>query len=115
MQKSSLVTGMFLTVQTKEAAQFVPSSPSLETPENLPRSTTLVPEPMSEPFDSSGPARRYRFGAYEADTSTGELRRRGIRLRLNAQPFQVLCLLLDRPGELLTRDEIARSLWPDGV
>jgi DNA-binding winged helix-turn-helix (wHTH) protein len=70
---------------------------------------------MSEPFDSSGPARRYRFGAYEADTSTGELRRQGIRLRLNAQPFQVLCLLLERPGELLTRDEIARALWPDGV
>ncbi len=70
---------------------------------------------MSEPSDSSGPPRRYRFGAYEADTSTGELRRQGIRLRLNAQPFQVLCLLLDRPGELLTRDEIARALWPDGV
>jgi len=61
------------------------------------------------------PPRRYRFGAFEADTSTGELRRQGIRLRLNAQPFQVLCLLLDRPGQLLTRDEIARQLWPDGV
>jgi len=63
----------------------------------------------------SGPPRRYRFGAYEADVATGELRRQGIRLRLNAQPFQVLCLLLDRPGELLTRDEIAHALWPDGV
>jgi DNA-binding winged helix-turn-helix (wHTH) protein len=61
------------------------------------------------------PPRRYRFGAFEADVSTGELRRQGIRLRLNAQPFQVLCLLLDRPGELLTRDEIARELWPDGI
>ena len=61
------------------------------------------------------PPRRYRFGAFEADVSTGELRRQGIRLRLNAQPFQVLCLLLDRPGELLTRDEIAHELWPDGV
>ena len=59
--------------------------------------------------------RRYRFGAFEADASTGELRRQGIRLRLNAQPFQVLCLLLERPGQLLTRDEIARELWPDGV
>ena len=59
--------------------------------------------------------RRYRFGAYEADAATGELRRQGIRLRLNAQPFQVLCLLLDRPGELLTRDEIAHTLWPNGV
>jgi len=61
------------------------------------------------------PARRYRFGAFEADVTTGELRRQGIRLRLNAQPFQVLCLMLERPGEVLTREEIARELWPDGT
>jgi DNA-binding winged helix-turn-helix (wHTH) protein len=60
-------------------------------------------------------ARRYRFGAFEADTATGELRRQGIRLKLNAQPFQVLCLLLERQGELLTREEISRELWPDGT
>jgi DNA-binding winged helix-turn-helix (wHTH) protein len=61
------------------------------------------------------PARRYRFGVFEADATTGELRRKGARVRLNAQPFQVLCLLLDRPGELLTREEISRDLWPDGT
>ena len=61
------------------------------------------------------PARRYRFGAFEADATTGELRRQGIRIRLNAQPFQVLCLLLERPGELLTREDISRELWPDGT
>lgn len=60
-------------------------------------------------------ARRYRFGAFEADATTGELRRQGIRIKLNAQPFQVLCLLLERPGELLTREEISRELWPDGT
>jgi DNA-binding winged helix-turn-helix (wHTH) protein len=60
-------------------------------------------------------ARRYRFGAFEADASTGELRRQGIRIRLNAQPFQVLLALLRRPGELLTREEISRELWPDGT
>ena len=43
-------------------------------------------------------ARRYRFGAFEADASTGELRRQGIRIRLNAQPFQVLLALLKRPA-----------------
>jgi len=59
--------------------------------------------------------RQYRFGLFEADTATGELRRQGIRIKINAQPFQVLCLLLERPGELLTRDEIARDLWPDGT
>ena len=61
------------------------------------------------------PARRYRFGAFEADAATAELRKQGIRLKLNAQPFQVLCMLLERPGELLTREEISRELWPDGT
>lgn len=59
--------------------------------------------------------RRYRFGVFEADPALGELRRQGVRVKLNAQPFQMLCLLLERPGELLTRDEISRALWPDGT
>jgi cholera toxin transcriptional activator len=60
-------------------------------------------------------ARCYRFGAFEADASTGELRRKGVRIKLNAQPFQVLLLFLDRPGQVLTREEISRELWPDGT
>jgi cholera toxin transcriptional activator len=63
----------------------------------------------------SAPARRYRFGAFEADASTGELRRQGIRIKLNAQPFQVLLMLLEHPGEVLTREEISRALWSDGT
>jgi cholera toxin transcriptional activator len=66
---------------------------------------------MSDPL----PGRRYRFGVFEADAATGELRRQGIRVRLNAQPFQVLSMLLERPGELLTREEISRQLWPEGT
>jgi DNA-binding winged helix-turn-helix (wHTH) protein len=58
------------------------------------------------------PATRYRFGVFEADETTGELRRKGIRIKLNAQPFQLLCMLAARPGELLTREEISRELWP---
>ena len=61
------------------------------------------------------PARRYRFGAFEADGETGELRRQGILIKLPAQPFQMLLLLLERPGQLLTREEISRELWPDGT
>jgi len=61
------------------------------------------------------PARRYRFGIFEADAATGELRRRGIRIKLNAQPFQVLLILLGRPGQLVTRKEICRELWPEGT
>jgi len=59
--------------------------------------------------------RRYRFGVFEADGAAGELRRQGVRIKLNAQPFQVLMLLLGRPGEVLTREEISRELWPDGT
>jgi cholera toxin transcriptional activator len=66
-------------------------------------------------MSDAGPPHRYRFGLFEADAATGELRRQGIRIKLNAQPFQVLLMLLERPGELLTREEIARRLWPDGV
>ena len=61
------------------------------------------------------PTRRYRFGAFEADSATGELRRNGVRVRLHAQPFQVLAMLLERPGEMLTREEISRALWPEGT
>jgi len=58
---------------------------------------------------------RYRFGVFEADSATGELRRQGVRVKLHAQPFQLLFLLLERPGEMLTREEICRELWPDGI
>jgi len=61
------------------------------------------------------PGRRYRFGAFEADAATGELRRLGVLVKLNAQPFQVLLMLLERAGELVTREEISRELWPDGT
>lgn len=60
-------------------------------------------------------SRRYRFGVFEVDSSTGELRRQGLRVKLNTQPFQLLLLLLERPGELVTRDEISGALWPDGT
>ena len=60
-------------------------------------------------------ARLYRFGVFEADRTTGELRRQGIRVKINAQPFQVLLMLLDRPGEVLSREEISRALWSDGT
>jgi cholera toxin transcriptional activator len=66
---------------------------------------------MTEPR----PAPLFRFGAFEADAATGELRRQGVRLKLNAQPFQLLVMLLERPGDLLTREEISRRLWPDGT
>jgi DNA-binding winged helix-turn-helix (wHTH) protein/TolB-like protein len=53
-----------------------------------------------------------RFGIFEADFRAGELRRAGVRVKVHDQPFQVLAMLLDRPGELVTRDEIRKRLWP---
>jgi DNA-binding winged helix-turn-helix (wHTH) protein len=57
----------------------------------------------------------YRFGVFEADSLTGELRRQGLRVKLHSQPLQILIMMLERPGELLTREEISRELWPDGT
>jgi cholera toxin transcriptional activator len=59
--------------------------------------------------------KRYRFGVFEVDSRTGELRRKGMLVKLHAQPLQLLLLLLERPGDLLTREEICRELWPDGT
>jgi cholera toxin transcriptional activator len=52
-----------------------------------------------------------RFGVFEADLVSGELRKNGTLIRLQEQPFQILALLLDRPGELVTRDDLRSKLW----
>ena len=57
--------------------------------------------------------RKVRFGVFELDPQTGELRKGGLRIRLQEQPFRVLATLLGRPGELVTRDELRKKLWPD--
>ena len=61
---------------------------------------------MSAPLDPV-----VRFGAFELDLRTGELRKSGVRINLPDQPFQLLKTLLDRPGELVTRDELRQRLW----
>ena len=63
----------------------------------------------------SQPTRRMRFGAFEADLTMGDLRKHGIRLKLYDQPFEVLAMLIARPGELITREEIQQRLWPSGT
>jgi TolB-like protein/DNA-binding winged helix-turn-helix (wHTH) protein/Flp pilus assembly protein TadD len=55
---------------------------------------------------------RLRFGVFELDLRAGELRKHGLRLRLQEQPFQVLATLLEHPGEVVTREELQRKLWP---
>jgi cholera toxin transcriptional activator len=53
-----------------------------------------------------------RFGVFAADLAAGELRKNGVRIRLQEQPFQVLALLLERPAEVVTREELRQKLWP---
>ncbi len=55
---------------------------------------------------------RYKFGLYEANLQSGELFRNGQKLRLQEQPFQVLVALLERPTEVVTREELRERLWP---
>ena len=56
-----------------------------------------------------------RFGPYQMDLRSGDLRRSGVRIVLQHQPLQILQLLLARPGEVVTRDQIQAQLWPDGT
>jgi DNA-binding winged helix-turn-helix (wHTH) protein/Tol biopolymer transport system component len=61
------------------------------------------------------PSSPVRFGVFELDPRTGELRKKGLKVRLDGQPIQILAMLLERPGELLTQEEIRAKLWPDGT
>lgn len=57
-------------------------------------------------------AQLFRFGVFEVDATTGELRKQGMRMRLQEQPSQILMMLLERAGEVVSREEICRRLWP---
>src|SRR5882672_6200924 len=61
------------------------------------------------------PSGRLRFGVFEVDLRAGELAKRGLRIRLQEQPFQVLAMLLEKPGELVTREELQKKLWGQTV
>jgi Tol biopolymer transport system component/DNA-binding winged helix-turn-helix (wHTH) protein len=58
------------------------------------------------------PSHVVRFGMFEVDLRQGELRKNGIRLKLTGQPFQTLVILLEHPGDLVTREQLQRRLWP---
>jgi Tol biopolymer transport system component/DNA-binding winged helix-turn-helix (wHTH) protein len=56
-----------------------------------------------------------RFGPYEVDTASAELRKHGLRVQLQEQPFRILTALLDRPGEVVSREDLISRLWADGT
>src|SRR4051812_47709150 len=60
---------------------------------------------------ANAPSGRLRFGVFEVDLHAGELTKRGVRVRLQQQPFQVLTSLVERPGELVSREELRDRLW----
>jgi len=62
---------------------------------------------------ADGPGRVFCFGVFQADEAAGELRKHGVRIKLHAQPFQVLLMLLERPAEVVTREEMRQRLWGD--
>jgi DNA-binding winged helix-turn-helix (wHTH) protein len=64
---------------------------------------------------SAGPSKLIRFGVFELDARTGELRRKGVKVRLQKQPTEVLALLASRPGDLVSRQELRERLWPQAV
>jgi Tol biopolymer transport system component/DNA-binding winged helix-turn-helix (wHTH) protein len=57
--------------------------------------------------------RTIRFGLFELDLDARELRKSGVKIKLQEQPFQILTALLERPGEIVTREELHKRLWPD--
>jgi cholera toxin transcriptional activator len=64
------------------------------------------------PASEGNSSRIARFGVFELDLAAGELRKNGAKLRLQEQPFQVLALLLERAGDVVTREELRQKLWP---
>jgi TolB-like protein/DNA-binding winged helix-turn-helix (wHTH) protein/Tfp pilus assembly protein PilF len=103
------VAGMILTVQVVEKmrleAQTMPSPPASGTPVLNFRATQA-------PVAMTIPSGRVRFGVFEVDLRSGELRKQGIKIKLHDQPFQILAMLLEYPGELVTREQLHQKLWP---
>src|SRR5215831_17802850 len=64
---------------------------------------------------ASGSGNLFRFGLFEADPVGCTLTHNGARVKLQDQPFRLLLLLLERPGEVVTREELRQALWPEGT
>ncbi len=71
--------------------------------------TQELPDSVTQQSGSKG---LVQFGVYELNMQTGELRKSGVRVRLQGKPFQILQALLEHPGEVVTRDELRKRLWP---
>jgi Tol biopolymer transport system component/DNA-binding winged helix-turn-helix (wHTH) protein len=88
--------------------------PWLLKPGGFHRDKLLRKEIRSVP-EASSRRGTFCFGPFAVDLDAGELRKHGVLLRLQEQPLQVLAALLERPGEVITREELVRRLWPEGT
>jgi TolB-like protein/DNA-binding winged helix-turn-helix (wHTH) protein len=79
---------------------------------DLLRNATIDSFPRASSVIESHPARTLIFGLFQVDIQLGELRKAGIKIKLQQKPFQILELLLEHPGEPVTREELRRKLWP---
>ena len=64
-------------------------------------------------MDVKAPSRPISFGDFSVDRKAGELRKHGLKIKLQEQPFQILVMLVERPGEVVTREEVRQKLWPN--
>jgi TolB-like protein/DNA-binding winged helix-turn-helix (wHTH) protein len=69
------------------------------------------PQPEEMRLQTAPPPQQYRFGTFDIDLAEGEILRQGVRIKLNEKPFQVLCVLLERAGRLVTREDLRQRLW----
>ena len=74
-------------------------------------SSNRVRPSVSPPPERAG----VRFGVFDLDSRSGELRKHGVRIRIQEKPLRILERLLQQPGEAVTRDELRETLWPDNV
>ncbi len=81
-----------------------------------PNGLVVRPLPQGGCMDASrSSVKVFRFGSFEASVHSGELRCEGMRIHLQGQPFLVLVLLLERAGELVTREELRDRVWPENL
>lgn len=69
----------------------------------------MASQPQTPKLQNSGIV---RFGVFDVDLCAGELRKQGVKIKLQEQPFRVLAVLLQRPGEVVTREELRNQNWP---
>src|SRR6266571_2219210 len=103
------VAGMILTVQVAEKRKLAAHTTG-QPPAS--RTAVLYSRATQAPMAIDIPSDRVRFATFEVDLHSGELHKQGIKIKLHDQPFQVLAMLLEHPGELVTREQLHQRLWP---